>query len=169
MGKEYNISRTGGQCSRCGKQLQAGDEFVTTVREYGEDFRREDFCAACWEDQPQGDDPDLLGLWRSRIPPPQEKRKLFVDNDLLVSFFERLEGAAEPVKINLRFVLALVLMRKKLLVYDKSETAADDGRDVWKMHFKGSGQTHEVIDPNMDEEKIAEVSRHLSEILETEL
>ena len=68
----------------------------------------------------------------------------------------------------MRFVLALLLMRKKLLVYDRSCTG-EDGAEVWTMHFKGSDQTYQVTDPHMDEEKISQVSQQLGQILEGEL
>ena len=38
MAKEYNISKTSGQCRACGKEFAAGDEFVATVREAGDEF-----------------------------------------------------------------------------------------------------------------------------------
>ena len=59
-------------------------------------------------------------------------------------------------------------MRKKLLVYDRMQRE-DDGGEIWQMHFKGSDQVHHVIDPKLDEDKIAEVSGQLGQILEGEL
>ena len=175
MAKEYNITRTGGRCCACGRRMQPGEEFVATVREADgaaeEELLREDFCTACWE--AAGDEarsaPAVLGTWRSRVPATKEKkRRAFVDDDLLIGFFQRIEGAREPARVQLRFVLALVLMRKKLLVYDRCDRGPD-GRDVWTMHLKGEKKTCKVIDANMDEDKIAEASRQLGEILEGEL
>ena len=169
MAKEYNISKTAGQCVVCQRALEPGEEFVAAVREAGEELLREDYCPTCWDAKGDAEDePDVLGVWRARVPQPQEKRKLFVDDDLLRNFFERLEGAEDEAKVSFRYVLALVLMRKKLLVYDRMDRR-DDGSEVWQMHFKGSDATHHVIDPKMDEDKIAEVSAQLGQILEGEL
>jgi hypothetical protein len=175
MAKEYNITRTAGRCRACGRRMQPAEEFVATLRQADEDpqqeFLREDFCASCWD--AAGDESrsagGILGTWRSRVPSPKEKRrKTFVDDELLTDFFRQLEGASEPARLQLRFVLALILMRKKLLVYDSSDRAPE-GHDVWTMHFKGERDTCKVVDPDMDEEKIAEVSRHLGDVLEGEL
>ncbi len=169
MAKDYNISRRTGRCRLCEKELLPGDVFVATVRACGEQFERFDFCEACWQDRRQEQsDPDLFGVWHTCVPQAEEKRKLFVDEECLVEFFERLDGAGQPAKVNFRFVLALVLMRKKLLVYDRMEKQPD-GREIWHMHLKGDETDHQVTDPHMDEEKIAEVSRSLGEILEGEL
>ena len=167
MGKEYNFSKPGNQCAACQKELKPGDGITAVLRETAEDFAREDYCPPCWDSRSATSLADVVGVWQGQMPARQQpKKKLFVDNDLLINFFERLTDAEEPTKINFRFVLALVLMRKKLLVYDKAEKLPD-GREAWTMHFKGSEQKHTVIDPHMDEEKIAEVSRHLDEILPT--
>jgi len=169
MAKEYNIAKTTGQCCSCEQQLLPGSEIVTTIWESDEeDFQRKDFCAACWDAQRPEDGRGPFGVWRGRVPDAKEKKKLFVDDELLINFFERLDGTDDAGRVNFRFVLALILMRKKLLVYDRSDKG-DDGVERWTMHFKGSDQKHNVVDPRMDEEKIAEVSERLGEILEGEL
>ncbi len=169
MAKEYEIAKTSGRCSKCEKQLDPGVEFMATVREQDEQFSRVDFCMDCWAtDESLAAAPGTFGVWRTRVPQPQEKKKLFVDNELLINFFERLSGAEEQVKINFRFVLALILMRKKLLVYDGAKKSGD-GTEIWNMHFRGSEAKVEVIDPKMNEDQITEVSSHLGEILEGEL
>ncbi len=166
--KDYDIAKTSGQCSKCERQLAPGEEFVATVVEADEEFVRCDFCTRCWASCGDEQGPGVFGVWRAQAARPEEKKKLFVDDELLINFFERLAGAAEPAKINFRFVLALILMRKKLLVYDGA-VKSPDGSDLWQTHFKGSGEAVEVTDPHMDEEKIADVSRSLGEILEGEL
>jgi len=174
MATEYNITRTAGRCAACGREMEPAEEFVATIRQADEDadeeFLREDFCMGCWAgaEPDRAAAPDVFGIWRSRVPAPKEKKKLFVDDELLVSFFERLADSEEPARVQFRFVLALILMRKKLLVYDRSDRG-DDGRDVWTLHFRGEKDAHKVIDPNLDEEKIADVSQQLGQILEGEL
>jgi hypothetical protein len=174
MGKEYDITKATGRCSACGKEMMPGDELVATVRpapeEADEQFVRRDFCPACWDaaDEDAKGGPEVFGTWRSRVPAPKDRKRTFVDDELLTSFFERLEGSDEPARVRFRFVLALILMRKRLLVYDRSEPAGE-GRELWTMHLKGSDRPCEVIDPHLDEEQIAEVSQQLGEILEGEL
>ena len=168
MAKEFNIARPTEQCRGCDKRMQPREEFLATVREVEEEFVREDFCLGCWEQRAKDPDGAVFGVWRARVTMPQEKKKkLLVDDGLLVNFFERLEGADSPAKISYRFVLALVLMRKKLLVYERMGKNAD-GLDVWVMRLKGAEQTYDVVDPHMDEDKIAEVSHQLGDIMQGE-
>jgi hypothetical protein len=168
MTKEYNISKAAGTCRLCQRAFGPGEEFVATVRETEEDLLREDFCRACWDTHESRQDRELFGLWRSRTAEPRQSKRTFVDDDLLIDFFKRLTDAREGVKLRFRFVLALVLMRKKLLVYEGSQKS-EDGSEVWTLRVRGGNEMHKVTDPHMDEAKIAEVSSHLGEILEADL
>lgn len=174
MAKEYNITRTAGRCAACETEMQPQQEFTAAVREAvdedgEEQLLREDYCLGCWESRREqvSADRSVLGIWQSRVPAPKEKKKTFVDDEVLVSFFERLDGAEEPAKVQFRYVLALILMRKKVLIYDGLESG--EGDRPWRMHFRGSGKTCVVVDPHMDEDKIAEVSRQLGDVLEGDL
>ncbi|MBT3198428.1 MAG: hypothetical protein HN350_00770 [Phycisphaerales bacterium] len=168
MAKDYNIRKTSGQCSECETQLEPGTEFTATVSEGQDELIRNDYCDKCAESLSEEATKAVLCKWRTVVPHPEEKKKLLVSNDLLVNLFERLSDSEEPSKINFRYVLALVLMRKKILIYDRMGVN-DEGQEVWSMHFKGAGPEPEeqlVIDPKLDEDQIAEVSDSLGEIME---
>lgn len=174
MAKQYNITRTAGLCTACRQELLPQQEFVATAREIaGEDDEaelvRQDYCLTCWEPvrEQTTADKSVFGIWRARVATPKEKKKTFVDDELLVSFFDRLQDAQEPAKVQFRFVLALILMRKRILAYDGTEPG--DGDQPWLMHFRGSGRKCTVVDPHMDEDKIAEVSQQLGDVLEGDL
>lgn len=126
-------------------------------------FERSDYCLACWEKL----EPNVFCFWRTRVPRPQEKEKLLVDDEVLLTLFERLAEAQERVKVNLRFVLALILMRKRILKYERTDI--QDGRELWIMGQVREQTKHEVVNPRLDEAQIQEVSEQLSAILRSEL
>ncbi len=164
MAREYEIARTSGLCGACGRELSDGEEFVAVVFEEGQEFRRQDLCPACWE-AGKGRTAGAFSFWRARMPLSAGEKRPLVDNGVLVDFFNRLEGHEEPAKISFRFVLALMLMRKKLLVYEGS--AADQaGGEVWSMRFKHDQTPVEVVRPHLDEARMAEVSAQLGELFE---
>ena len=169
MAREYQISKLTGRCAACGKELATGEEFVAAVREGPAELLREDFCPPCWDAKPRDQGPQVLAEWRARVPEKEEKkRKLFVNDDILIQFFHRLENSPDAGRVCFRFVLALVLMRKKLLVYDRLDKR-EDGGEVWTMHFRRDQAAVSVIDPHMDAEAIAKASQQLGEILEGQL
>jgi hypothetical protein len=167
MAKDYHIQGATGRCGACGAALAPGTEYVATIWPDDDDFRRRDYCPACWNGGDEQRRGRAFGVWRTRVPAPRPKRRLFVDDGLLVNFFERLAGEQDPARVSFRFVLALILMRKKLLVYDRTD-AEPDGTETWTMHLRADGTTHRVTNPRMDDEKIAQVSRKLNDILQGE-
>ena len=168
MGKDYDIAKMAGACTKCGRVLDEGEAYVAALAERGEDLERQDWCLACWDHNGGDESAGWYGQWRTSVPVRQQKKRLFVDHAMLLNLFHRLQDDPMPVRVSFRFVLALVLMRKKLLVYESS--ARDDAdREVWTMRQKGADQTFEVVNPQLDADKIAEVSGQLSEILQGEL
>ena len=85
---------------------------------------------------------------------------------------ERLADTGEAAKLNFRFVLGLILMRKRLVVYEdaRHDDLGDRGaRDVWVVRMKGRDERLDLTDPKLNEQQVAEVSQQLGEILNQEM
>jgi hypothetical protein len=185
----YDVQRPTGQCAFTGRTLEPGEPYVATLVETEDDqLKRLDVASDVWD---EGKRPDhMLAYWKSTVPEPeQKKQRLFVDDAVLMNLLRRLADAERPQRIAFRFVLALILMRKKLLRCDRTErrTVEDpnaEGGTVeqhwWVMTPKedvskgpngrwNESETVEVRDPQLDEEGIRQVTEQLSEILEAEL
>ena len=90
--------------------------------------------------------------------------------------FQRMEGKTEPQEIRFRFVLALILMRKRLLKYEGMEEAppvtdltTPKHPEIWRMLPRGTETPVHVINPHLNAEQITEVSQQLSAILAEEV
>ena len=102
------------------------------------------------------------------MPSAQEaKKKLFVDDQVLCELFERLGNVEDPAKLNFRFVLGLILMRKRMIVYES--TRNEDAKEIWKVRFRGREDFLDLINPKLAEEQVMEVSQQLGEILNEEI
>jgi len=160
----YDVPRPSGKCAVCGADIVPGDKFVAAIRETPTGFERLDINTDCWQNF---DRANLLGFWQTTMPSAEEKKKLFVDDQVLCELFERLADVTEPAKVNFRFVLGLILMRKRLIVYET--TRHDDGKDVWVVRMKGKDQRLALTDPKLNEQEMTEVSQQLGQILNEEL
>ncbi|MHC4555859.1 MAG: hypothetical protein ACYS80_00995 [Planctomycetota bacterium] len=160
---EWEINKPLGQCYGTGKKIEHGEEYFAALVEAEEGLQRRDFCADYWESQK----PDVFCYWKSRLPQPGQKKQLFVDDQMLMAFFERLERETEQEKVNFRFVLTLILMRKRLLKYD--ETTIENDKEIWRLRVVGDKNIVEVINPHLDEEQIEQLSSQIGEILQTDL
>jgi hypothetical protein len=101
------------------------------------------------------------------MPKHEQKKKVFVDDQVLCEIFERLAETTEPAKLNFRFVLGLILMRKRMIVYE--DTRMDGEKEIWQVRFKGRDDRLDLVNPKLDEQQVMEVSQQLSEILNEEL
>jgi len=77
--------------------------------------------------------------------------------------FTRLEGETEPGRVNFRFVLALLLMRRKR--FKLEESVVEDGDEVLIMRCTRSGARHRVVNPQLTEEQIEEVQDEVFQAL----
>jgi hypothetical protein len=160
----YDVPRPAGHCAVTGRKIEPGEKFFAAIRETPEGLGRADVAPEAWADF---DKANLLAFWQAVMPHHEEKKKVFVDDEVLCTLFERLADAAEPVKVNFRFVLGLILMRKRLIVYE--DARREDGRDLWVVRLKGKDERLSLIDPKLDEQQVTEVSQQLGEILNQEM
>jgi hypothetical protein len=160
---EWEIDKPHGQCYGSGRKIGYGEEYFAALVETGEGLARRDFCDEYWLTEK----PNVYCYWKTRMPRPNEKKHKFVDDAMLMAFFERLGKETEQEKINFRFVLALVLMRKRRLKYDSSETR--DGKEIWRLRITGKKEFVEVINPKLDDEQIKQLTLQIGEILQTDL
>ena len=162
---DYAVGRPQGRCAVTGQPIEVGQPYVAALREAEAGFERLEFTPAAWDGWPAEQKAALLAFWRGVMPSPQQdKRKLLVDDEILAELFRRLEGVAEPEKLAFRFMLGLILMRKKKLVFEGS-APGPAGREVWRMRFRKEEQVHDLVDPKLGESQLEEVGRQVGQIL----
>ena len=160
----YSIARAIGKCQVCGREIAAGEKLMAALRETAIGLERVDVCPACWGGFDQS---GLLGFWQTTMHPPTAKKPMFVDDDVLCELFERLGEAKEQAKVNFRFVLGLILMRKRRIVYES--TRHEGEKEIWRVRFKGKEEFMDLLNPRLDEQQVSEVSNQLGEILNGDL
>ncbi len=160
---DWQIEKPAGVCFGTQKEIEPGQDYIATLIEAEDGLQRRDFSLEYWQQQ----NPQVYCFWKSRMAVSDEKKQLFIDDDMLMAFFERLAEETDPEKLNFRFVVALILMRKRILKYDSSQT--QDGRDVWKLRIAGSKDIVDVVHPNLTEDQIEQLSGQLSQILQVDL
>lgn len=160
-GEWDTVARRSGACSKCQKVLQEQEYYHATLKTASEGFERRDFCQACWTDEDRN---EAFSFWQARIPKKEEKKRLFVDNEVLLDFFRRLTETEEEGRKGFCFVLALILMRKRLLKYVSTEQKPD-GEEIWIMKMAGEEKDYRVPNPHLDDEAIEKIRAELSSVL----
>ena len=161
----YEVARSGGKCAVSGRTIEPKEKYYALLRETPLGFERIDIAAENWEGF---DKSNHLGYWQTVMPLHEAKKKVFVDDEVLCGLFERLADVTEPSKLNFRFVLGLILMRKRLLIYENSRQN-EAGQELWSMRFKGKEELLDMLNPRLDEQQVKDVSTQLGEILNEEV
>ena len=160
----YEVAPSQGKCFVSGRAIAKGEKFVAALRETETGFERVDVTVDHWE---QFDRAGVIAFWQSVLPEHEQKKKQFVDDQVLCDLFERLSTATEANKISFRFVLGLILMRKRLLIYEGSRREGDT--TIWSVRMKGRQDLISLFDPKLDERQMTDVTGQLGQILNEEL
>src|SRR3954468_20748285 len=99
-GAGYEVAKPLGKCAVTGEPIAQGDKFMAALRETPAGFERVDVSLDAW---PQFDRTNVLAFWQTTMPKHEQKKKVFVDDQVLCELLERLADATEPAKINFRF------------------------------------------------------------------
>lgn len=164
---EWNIAKASLRCCLCNSGFAAEAPYFSALLQEPSGLTRKDYCGNCFQTQRPA---DVFYFWKTQVPVEDpEARKAWkqrpvVDIDYVFDFFKRLEGEAGPQKIAFRYILALMLTRKKILVSD-SRTALPDGASAQIFVEKRGGQKHTVVEPTLSEDEISSVSEELGVLL----
>jgi len=166
---EWNIQKSSKECCLCRKQFGPGDSLFSAIFDHGQQFERKDFCTPCWGNT-HAQQP-VFSFWKTHVPTKEEERKLLVDDNVLLDFFMRLaeqQQAEQPEhKAKFRYILSLVLMRKKVLKF--VDIIREDGKEYITLRYPKEKLDFKILDPGLTEEEADSVKDDLAQILNVEV
>lgn len=169
----YEITRSQEVCAASGRELDVGEEHIAALLETAGDstLNRVLYAMDVWEQGINFDEGvSLFGFWRRRVPEPGESKKTpLVSDDEIFDLFEQLGEATEEKQIGFRYLLTLMLMRKKKIELEGMIAGDDENPSLLKVRQKvkgGGGPVFEVIDPKMDDDAIAEAIEELGQVIQ---
>ena len=156
----FDIQGPARVCAVSGRELKPGDRYFAALADEDGKFVRRDYAADAWAGPPAG----AVAYWAGRVPASDAARKPTFNDGLLADCFQHLAGAAEPDRVNFRYVVALLLMRRKRLKFEDVRRAPD-GAHVLVVRDARTGARHEVADPRLGEDEIAAVQVEVFRVL----
>lgn len=168
----YPLSRPTGVCAASGRSLAVGERFIAVLVEMpGSDvMQRQDFAVDAWENGARPMAPGrVFATWRSVMPELSAPKKLLVmGDDELLDLFEQLSESTDQKKLAFRYVLALLLVRRKLLRYSGVRGRGPGSKMLVSRKPTAPGAempTLEVIDPGLDEETLSGAMQQIGELM----
>lgn len=161
MATEWHLSRRSDHCVGCNAALAAGSIYHAYLYEQGDNYDRRDYCTGC---EPPAD-PPAVGFWRARRPAAGhvQSSAIAFDREAVFAFFQRLGDADTSQQRQFRFVLALLLWRKKVLKL--VETTPVDGGEVWRFVAPHVSEEYRVDRPDLSDDDATRLSTQVEALL----
>lgn len=157
---EWKINKGSKGCISCNKEFCEEEDYYSALFDENNVFTRKDFCIVCWD---AGKQEGLFSFWKTKVPKKGKPVQKFVNNEVLFDMFVRLEGREEPNQRNLRYVLALYLIRKK--IFKLKSFARENGEEFLTLHYPKEDKEFSVFNPNLKDEEIEAITAEMNQLL----
>jgi hypothetical protein len=162
---EWNIQSRGHGCEACGKAFADQESYHTVLFDEKADFRRSDFCVACWQSNftDSSSRKGFISYWQGvyeATPPPTETIKKETAETILRQLIE----LNDPDRMPAGYILAVMLERKRLLKV--KEQIVRDGKRVFIYEQPKTGDIFTIIDPDLQLDQLEQVQRDVAALLE---
>ena len=155
---DFEVHRCTRRCAETDRQLQPGEEFYSTLQVDGANVVRRDYSVEAWKGPPDG----VMGWWKSQMPSPNSKRIHWAPNDVMLELFEGL--ADQPEQQDMRYVLALLLMRRRVVRLEETERD-EQGREFMVIYCPRRETTYKVQVMTPTEARTQEIQEELAKLL----
>jgi len=156
---DYQIQPNTRRCFLTGRELQPGEKFYSVLLEEAGQFVRHDYSGEAWQGPPEG----AFSFWSGKVPAADPNKRPRIDDEMLLECFSRLEGQTDPGRVNFRYVVALLLMRRKRLKFEAART--EDGHEVLRLRDARTGAEHGVVNPGLTDAEMASVQEEVLKVL----
>ncbi len=150
---EYKVGRCTRVCHAQSRPLRDGEWYYSVVLEQDEQYVRLDFSAESWSGPPEG----AVGWWKNRMPTSDEKKQVLAPPEVLIDLLRQMESV--PARAKSRYLLALMLMRRRLLRPVATESPSTD--NVMRVEV--------IVDGSFIDVQVCEFSRSEADSLSEEL
>jgi hypothetical protein len=155
---DYQIEANTRRCAATGRELRSGEKFYSVLLDEAGKFIRMDYADDAWPGPPQ----QVFSFWTGRVPPADDRRPR-IDDDLLMDCFQRLDGQAAADRLQFRYVVALLLMRRKRLKFEEARLEGD--QELLRLRCVRTKTLYEVANPRLTEAETGRVQEEVFRVL----
>jgi hypothetical protein len=157
---DYDIQRCSRRCAATDRELKDGETCFSVLVPEGAAVVRRDYAAEAWHGPPE----NALGWWKTTVVDPYAGRPHWAPSDVMLNYFDRLLD--DPAAADARYVLALLLVRRRLLRVEGHEQD-ETGRPVLSLYCSRNEQQYRVVEMLPSAERAVAIQQQLAELLQT--
>jgi hypothetical protein len=159
--QEWNIQARALQCAVTGRPFEKGETVFSALYWREGQYQRIDLCEEAWKERNENIEP--LSAWQTEFvpPPPPEPEALHKDD--AESLLRRLVAENVSTTKNARYILALMLERKK--VVRQLERQKQEGVTTLVYEHLPSGEVWLIEDPGLKLGELSAVQDEVAKLL----
>lgn len=156
---DFEIQRCTRHCAATGRELLPGETFYSVLIEKGSSVERRDYSQEAWTEPPA----DAIGWWKTQLPDAKAQRKQWAPNDVMLRLFDEL--AEQPEQHDVRYVLALLLVRRRVMRMEEPDPEGQ-AEEVMVLYCPRRDETYRVPVVLPDAERAEAIQRQIGQLLE---
>ena len=157
MLSEWEIKTRARQCARTREAFVDGATIFTLLFREGNGFRREDVSQEAWLQIRDSVEP--FSFWKSKFQSPPTPAPDPMPKESVEELLRRLLEQDLPEHINVRYVLAIMLERKKTLKHVDTRESAEEKILIYE-HAK-TGEVFIIVDPRLRLDQLDSVQQEV--------
>jgi hypothetical protein len=155
---DFDVQRCTRRCAATDRELRSEEVFYSVLQSEGSEVVRRDYCEEAWTEPPK----DVIGWWKSQMPSPNANKMHWAPNDVMLHYFQKLED--DTAKADVRYILALLLIRRRIVRLDDRETDAE-GREWMVVYCPKNETEYKVATVPPSGDRINEIQDELARLL----
>jgi hypothetical protein len=165
LSQEWNIQARSLQCAVSGRPFEKGEKVFSALYWRDGQYVRVDLNEESWK--ARNDNIEPLSAWQTEFVPPPPPAPETLKKDDAESLLRRLISENAPATLNARYILALMLERKK--VVRQIERQRGDGLSVLVYEHIASGEVWLIEDPGLKLGELQSVQEEVVHLLAGDL
>jgi hypothetical protein len=154
---DFEITHCSRQCAASGRTFAPGEAYFSTLHIEGGAAVRKDYSAAEW----RGPAEDAIAWWKSRVADNDSSKPKLAPQDVLLNLFAEL--ADRPDEVEFRYVLGLLLLRRRLVKLD--DTRRDANGEVLVLECPRRNEQYELPVATPDPARTEQLQQRMIELL----
>lgn len=161
MQLEWKIKSRSDACEATGRPFAEGENFHTVLFREDDGFRRLDLSEDAWKARAWDPEAEpVFSSWRSKFEPPAPPPAEPLPRDDAEGMLRRLLESEDPAHTNTRYLLAVMLERKRIL---RPQPSPEPGTMVYE--HASTGETFIITDPDLSLSDLVSVQEEVSSLL----
>ncbi len=155
---DFEVQRCTRRCAKTDRELRPGEWFYSVLVSEDSVIVRHDYCTDAWEEPPE----DAVGWWKSQMPEANARRANWAPNDVMLDYFQQLDGQTD--KRDVRYILALLMVRRRILRLEENNVD-EEGGEFLVLFCPRNDMEYRVAVAGPDAARAEEIQEELAHLL----